>query len=93
MVIMSKTGEMLIDPEGLYLVPGKGQPNFRVLSVQRLKSNGVRSVGCLKSSNNDVLQDKKTKYTVTLSEEGPTDRKILVLETVPCPTFSKVEDG
>jgi hypothetical protein len=34
------------------------------------------------------LQDRKTKYTITLSEEGSIDKKILVLETVPCPAFN-----
>jgi hypothetical protein len=86
-IIRAKTGELLIDPGGLYLVPGEDQPNFRVLAAQRLKSNGVRLVGCFKNTDDDVLQDRKTKYTVTLSEEGSTDKKILVLETVPCPTF------
>ena len=87
MIIKAKTGELLIDPGGIYLVPGEGQPNFRVLAAQRLKSNGVRLVGCFKNTDDDVLQDRKTKYTVTLSEEGSNDKKILVLETVPCPRF------
>ena len=88
MVIMAKTGELVIDPAGLYLVPGKDQPNFRVMAAQRLKSNGVRLVGCFKNTDDDVLQDRVTKYTITLSEEGLINKKILVLETVPCPVFT-----
>jgi hypothetical protein len=60
MVIMAKTGQLLIDPGGLYLVPGKDQPNFRVMAAQRLKSNGVRLLLLFfKNTDDDVLQDRK----------------------------------
>ena len=84
MVIRAKSGEYLFDPEALFLKPGAGQPNFRVLSAQRLKSNGVRLVQCYKGTDDDVLQDRRSKRTIKLAEEGPKDKKILVLETIPC---------
>ena len=87
MVIRAKTGEYFIDPDVVYLESGNDQPNFRVLSTQRLKMNGVRIVGCFKGTEVDVLQDRLTKRTVELSEEGPEDKKILVLNTVKCPVF------
>jgi hypothetical protein len=46
MVVKAKSGELLVDPDGLYLSPGKDQPNFRVMAAQRLKSNGLRLVQC-----------------------------------------------
>ncbi len=45
MVIRAKTGEYFIDPDAVFLEGGIDQPNFRVLSTQRLKLNGVRIVG------------------------------------------------
>jgi hypothetical protein len=41
MIVRAKTGEFLIDPDGLFSKPSDGQPNFRVISSQRLKMNGV----------------------------------------------------
>jgi hypothetical protein len=87
MVVRAKTGEYFIDPDAVYLESGNDQPNFRVLSTQRLKMNGVRIVGCFKGTDVDVLQDRLTKRTVELSEEGPKDKKILVLNTAKCPVF------
>jgi hypothetical protein len=81
------TGEYLIDPDAVYLKGGGEQPNFRVLSTQRLKMNGVRIVGCFKGTEIDVLQDRLTKKTIHLAEEGPKDKKILVVNTVKCPIF------
>ena len=49
--------------------------------------NGVRLVGCFKGSDIDVLQDRLTKKTIALSEEGPKDKKILVIDTVKIPMF------
>ncbi len=89
MVVQAKTGEYLIDPEALFLKPGLGQPNFRVLSTQKLKKNGVRLIQCYKDSDDDVLQDRKSKHTIKLTEEGPKDKKILVMETIPCDLRSK----
>jgi len=88
MIVRAKSGELIIDPDGLYLKPGKDQPNFRVISTQRLKTNGVRVVGCFKGTNQDVMQDRTTKHTINLAEDGQPGKKILVLETVPCPSFS-----
>ncbi len=88
MIVKAKSGELLIDPDGLYLCPGNGQPNFRVLAAQRLKSNGLRVVQCFRNTLNDVVQDRETKQFITLSEEGPPDKKILILDTVPCPKFN-----
>ena len=88
MIVRAKSGELIIDPDGLFLKPGKGQPNFRVISTQRLKTNGVRVVGCFKGTNQDVMQDRTTKHTINLAEDGHTGKKILVLETVPCPVFT-----
>ncbi len=48
MLIRAKSGEYLIDPDGVYLEGGPEQPNFRVMSTQRLKVHGVRVVGCFK---------------------------------------------
>ncbi len=88
MIIRAKTGEILIDPDGLYLKPGNDQPNFRVFSSQRLKMHGVRLVQCFKGTEKDVLQDRKSKLTINLAEECPEGKKILVLETMPCPIFN-----
>jgi hypothetical protein len=91
MVILAKSGEFLIDPDGVYLEGGKDQPNFRVMSTQRLKVHGVRIVGCFKGTDIDVLQDRTSKKTITLAEEGPTDKKILVLNTMKCPVFENMK--
>jgi hypothetical protein len=88
MIVRAKSGEFIIDPDGLFLKPGKDQPNFRVISTQRLKTNGVRVVGCFKGTNQDVMQDRTTKHTINLAEDGQPGKKILVLETVPCPPFT-----
>ena len=87
MCVRAITGEYLIDPDAVYLKGGGEQPNFRVLSTQRLKMNGVRIVGCFKGTEIDVLQDRVTKKTIHLAEEGPKDKKILVVNTVKCPVF------
>ncbi len=39
MCIRAMAGEFLIDPDAVFLEGGKGQPNFRVMSTQRLKMN------------------------------------------------------
>jgi hypothetical protein len=49
--------------------------------------NGVRVVGCFKGTEVDVLQDRLTKKTIDLAEEGPQGKKILVVNTVKCPIF------
>jgi hypothetical protein len=90
MVIRAKSGEFLIDPDGVYLEGGSEQPNFRVMSTQRLKVHGVRLVGCFKGTETDVLQDRTSKKIVELAEEGPKDKKILVLNTMPCPVFQNM---
>jgi hypothetical protein len=90
MVVRAKSGEYLIDPDGVYLEGGPEQPNFRVMSTQRLKVHGVRVVGCFKGTETDVLQDRTSKKIVELAEEGPKDKKILVLNTMPCPVFQNM---
>jgi hypothetical protein len=87
MVVRAKSGEYLIDPDAVFLEPSKSQPNFRVMSTQRLKMNGLRLVQCFNDSNVDVLQDRLTKRTVDLSEEGPEGTRILVVDTLQCPVF------
>ena len=87
MVVRAKSGEYLIDPDAVFLEPSKTQPNFRVMSTQRLKMNGLRLVQCFNDSNIDVLQDRLTKRTVNLSEEGPEGTRILVVDTLQCPVF------
>ncbi len=87
MCVKATTGEYILDPDAVYLKGGVNQPNFRVMSTQRLKMNGVRLVGCFKGTEIDVLQDRLTKRTIELSEEGPTDKKILVLNTMKLPEF------
>ena len=87
MVIRATTGEYLIDPDAVYLELTKEQPNFRVMATQRLKSHGVRVIGCYEDTEVDVLQDRITKRTIDLSEDGPEGTKILVLNTIACPTF------
>ncbi len=87
MIVRAKTGQYLIDPDAVYLQDGKDQPNFRVMSTQRLKMHGFRSVGCFKGTETDVLQDRTSKETIELSEEGPEGKKILVLETSKCHVF------
>ncbi len=89
MCVRASSGEYLLDPDAVYLKGGDNQPNFRVLSTQRLKIICVRIVGCFKGSDIDVLQDRLTKRTIELSEEGPTDKKILVLNTVKIPEFGR----
>ena len=74
MIVRAKTGEYLIDPDAVFLMNGEDQPNFRVMSTQRLKSHGVRTVGCFKGSEKDVLQDRLTKEIIELAEEGPEGR-------------------
>jgi hypothetical protein len=91
MIIRAKSGEFLIDPDEVYLEGGNGQPNFRVLSTQKLKVHGVRLVGCVKDTDVDVLQDRTSKKTIALAEEGPTDKKILVLNTMKCPVFANIK--
>jgi hypothetical protein len=74
MIVRAKSGEFLIDPDGVYLAGGVDQPNFRVMSTQRLKVHGVRTVGCFKGTDTDVLQDRTSKKTINLAEEGPKDK-------------------
>ena len=92
MIVRAKTGEYLIDPDAVFLEPSKGQPNFRVISTQRLKMNGLRLVQCFKGSMKDVIQDRLTKRTVELSEEGAEGTSILVLDTIPCPVFRNISN-
>ena len=82
MVILSKSGKYLIDPDGVYLSAGKNQPNFRVMSAQRLKSYGVRLVQCFKGTERDVLQDRVSKEVLNLDDEGPKGKSILVIKTM-----------
>jgi hypothetical protein len=92
MIVRAKTGEYFIDPDAVYLKGGSDQPNFRVLSTQRLKMNGVRIVGCFRGSEIDVLQDRTSKRHVELAEEGPEEKKILVLNTAKCPVFENMAE-
>ncbi len=92
MVIRAKSGEYLVDPDAVFLQSGDGQPNFRVMSTQRLKVHGVRLVGCFKGTEIDVLQDRTSKKTIELSEEGPKAKKILVLDTIKCPAFTNLKE-
>ena len=85
MVIRALSGEYLIDPNGVYLKSSKGQPNFRVLATQRLKSLGVRCVGCFNDTDDDVLQDRVSGRTIKLTEEGQANKSILVLSTQKVP--------
>jgi hypothetical protein len=82
MVILSKSGKYLIDPDGVYLSAGENQPNFRVMSAQRLKSYGVRLVQCFKGTERDVLQDRVSKEVLNLDDEGPKGKSILVIKTM-----------
>ena len=82
MVIQSKSGKYLIDPDGFYLSAGQNQPNFRVMSAQRLKSYGVRLVQCFKGTEKDVLQDRVSKEVLNLDDEGPEGKSILVIKTM-----------
>jgi len=81
MIIKAHSGEFIIDPNGVYLQGSEGQPNFRVLATQRLKALGVRVVGCYNGTEDDVIQDRRTKKTIRLNEEGQPNRSILVLHT------------
>ena len=51
------TGEYLLDPEGVYLKSGDGQPMFRVLSQLRFKALGVRLVSCWKDTDDDSTDE------------------------------------
>jgi hypothetical protein len=92
MVIRPKSGEYLIDPDAVFIEPSKGQPNFRVLSTQRLKINGLRLVQCYNGTMIDVIEDRLTKKTIKLSEEGPEGTQILVPDTILCPIFRNLSN-
>ncbi len=92
MIICAMTGKYLIDPDTVYLQGGMDQPKFRVMSTQRLKVHGVRVVGCFKGTDTDVLQDRTSKKIIELAEEGPTGKKILVLNTIKCPEFQSIKE-
>ena len=83
MIVRAHSGEYLIDPYGVYLQGSASQPNFRVMATQRLKSYGVRTVGCFEDTNDDVIQDRVSGHTIKLNEEGPPDKSILVMHTLP----------
>ena len=85
MIVKAHSGEYLIDPYGVYLQASDKQPNFRVMATQRLKSCGVRIVGCFKDTDKDVLQDRKSKHVIKLDDEGPPDKTILILRTLKVP--------
>ena len=40
----------------------------------------------------DVIEDRLTKKTIKLSEEGPEGTQILVLDTIPCPIFRNISN-
>ncbi len=88
MIIKTKSGKYLMDPDGVYLSAGPNQPNFRVMSTQRLKSYAVRLVQCWKGSNDDILQDRFSKEVLPLKEEEPEGKSILVIETVKMSAMS-----
>ena len=85
MIVRAHSGEYIICPKAAFMCPGEGKPVFRLLSVQRLKSFGVRSVGCFEGTDRDVLQDRYNGKCITLTEDGPRDKTILVMSTVPVP--------
>jgi len=85
MLVRAKSGEYLLDPHGVFLAPGEGQPLFRVLAVQKFKTLGVRLVGCFEGTDVDVLQDRRNGHKVVLTEEGDPGKSILVLATQPVP--------
>ena len=85
MLVRAKSGEYLLDPHGVFLAPGDGQPLFRVLAVQKFKTLGVRLVGCFEGTDLDVLQDRRSGHKVALTEEGSPGKSILVLATQPVP--------
>jgi hypothetical protein len=87
MLVRAHSGEYLIDPNAVYLKNSKDQPNFRVMATQRLKRLGVRLVGCFEGTEDDVLQDRVSGKTITLTEEGRPDKSILVLSTQKVPKF------
>jgi hypothetical protein len=82
MIIRTKSGKYLIDPEEILLMSGDDQPNFRVMSAQRLKAHGLRVVQCYNDTEVDVIEDRKTKEVIHLKDEGPKRKCILVVETV-----------
>ncbi len=61
------------------------------MSTQRLKIHGVRVVGCFKGTEIDVIQDRTSKAIIELSEEGPTGKKILVLNIIACPPWKNIK--
>ena len=48
MLVISKSGEYILDPRGLYLMKNDNQPRFRVLAMQKLKALGVIMVVVIK---------------------------------------------
>jgi hypothetical protein len=85
MIARAHSGEYILDPNGVYLARDDDQPIFRLFSTQRLKALGVRMVQCFDGTEVDVIQDRRTGKTVSLSEDGPKDKTILVLSTVQIP--------
>jgi hypothetical protein len=57
------------------------------MAALRVKAYGLWLVQCYKNSEVDVLQDRRTKHVINLDEEEPENKRILVLETIPCPMF------
>ena len=84
MLVRSKGGEYTVDPRGVYLLPNDNQSRFRVFAMQKLKSLGVRMAGC-HQGDTDVLMDRRSGHVIELAEEGPPNKKILVMETKPAP--------
>ena len=79
MLVRSKSGEYILDPRGVYLVPNDNQPRFRVLAMQKLKALRVRMADC-HQGDTDVLMDRRSGHVIELTEEGPPNKKILVME-------------
>ena len=53
-----------------------------MLAIQKLKTLGVRVVGCHRGDT-DVLMDRRNENVIELAEEGPPNKKVLVMETQP----------
>ena len=72
-----------IGPMLVYLVPNDN-PHFcfQVLAMQKLKALGVRMVGCHRGDT-DVPMDRRSRHDIELAEEGPPNKKVLVMETQP----------
>jgi hypothetical protein len=70
--VLTSTGTpmLLIDPEGVFMIPRNNVPEFRLMGQQRLKSFGVRLVQCFNHTDQDVLECMTSGVIIPLITHG-----------------------